>query len=146
MVSSDRALGLVVLCIAGGVFAAGFGIDIPPGSEDSLSPRFFPQLLAIVLGGLGLALLAKGGGLSLHSVWAKLGSSRSLALLGLTALYTLTFGVMDFRLGTLLFVGGGMWIMGARGRLELTLVPAAVACLVYLLFRYGFLVLLPVWS
>ena len=146
MQHSNRLLGLIALLMGVGVFVAGFGIDVPPGGEDSLSPRFFPQLLGVVLTLLGGALCVQGGGESLQAVWTRLASLRSAGLLGLTALYTLGFGLMDFRLATCVFMAGGMWVMGTRNRVELVVIPLAVALLVYALFRYGFLVLLPVWG
>lgn len=145
MQSSNRLLGLVALFMGAAVFAAGFGIDVPPGSE-ALSPRFFPQLLALVLAGLGVGLFVQGGGEALGSVWGRLISPRSAGLLVLVALYTLTFGLVDFRLATFVFVGCGMWVMGSRNKVELAVTPLAVAVLVYALFRYGFMVLLPVWG
>lgn len=146
MTTSNRLLGLLALGIGIAVFTAGFGIDVPPGTEDSLSPRFFPQTLALALSGLGIALMLQGGGDALEIVWGKLRSLRSACLLGLVALYTLSFGFMDFRLGTLLFMGCGMWAMGERKKWQLAVTPVAVSLLVYALFRYGFLVLLPTWG
>lgn len=145
MQSSNRLLGLVALFMGAVVFVAGFGIDVPSGSE-ALSPRFFPQLLALVLAGLGGGLWLQGGGEPVGAIWKRLISPRSAGLLVLVALYTLGFGMLDFRLATFLFVGGGMWLMGSRNKLELCVTPLVVAVLVYALFRYGFMVLLPVWG
>ncbi len=146
MQTTNRLLGLITLCLGVALFMATFGIEEPPGTEESLSPRFFPQLLSIVLTILGAALSLQSGGESLQSAWKTLSSGRSVALVLLVALYTLGFGYMDFRLGTWLFVFAGMWVMGSRNKLELLIAPFAVSLLVYALFRYGFMILLPVWG
>jgi hypothetical protein len=39
-----------------------------------------------------------------------------------------------------------MLVLGSRRWLELAVLPPAVAFATYLLFRYGFTVLLPVWT
>lgn len=144
--NSDRLLGLVALALGLGVLVTGFDIVTPPGTEDSLSPRFFPLLLACVLTLLGAILTIKGGGISLTVVRARVFSRTSFALLGLTAVYTLTFGFIDYRLGALLFMGCGMWLLGARKKWELVVIPVAVAVIMYVVFRFGFFVLLPTWG
>lgn len=144
--NSDRLLGLVTLALGIGVLAAGVGIVTPPGTEDSLSPRFFPLLLACVLVLLGGALIFKGGGIPLSTVRGRVLSRTSLVLTGLTLAYTLSFGFIDYRVGALLFMGIGMWLLGSRSKWELMSIPVIVAVLMFVLFRYGFLVLLPTWG
>ena len=144
MASGDRLLGLLSLLIGLGVVGAAMGIDVPGGTE-SLSPRFFPLLLAGALLVLGIVLLVRGGGVPLRKAGAALASRRSLAMAFLTGLYTLSFGFTDFRVGTALFMGCVMWVMGSRRPLELCLVPLGSSLLLYAVFRYGFLVLLPTW-
>ena len=39
-----------------------------------------------------------------------------------------------------------MWLFGSRRWLELVLVPLAVSAATFVLFRYGFTVLLPTWG
>lgn len=144
--NSDRMLGLLTFALGAGVLVAGFGIVAPPGTEDSLSPRFFPLLLAFALMLLGGALAIRGGGVSLRIVRARVFSRTSLVLLGFTLAYTLSFGLVDYRVGAFLFMSGGMWLLGSRARWELAVIPVVVAVLMYGLFRYGFLVLLPIWG
>lgn len=144
--NSDRLLGLVTLALGTGVLVAGSGIVIPPGTEDSLSPRFFPLLLACVLLLLGGMLTFKGGGVPLSVVRARACSFTSVALAGLTLAYTLSFGFIDYRIGAFLFMSTGMWLLGSRRKWELAIIPVGVAILMYVLFRYGFLVLLPIWG
>lgn len=143
---SDRLLGLVTLALGTGVFVAGLDIIIPPGTEDSLSPRFFPLLLSCVLILLGALLTFTGGGVPLSTVRERVFSRTSLSLLCLTAVYTLSFGYMDYRIGTLLFMGIGMGLLGTCKKWELVVIPVVVTAVMYAVFRYGFLVLLPTWG
>lgn len=144
MAASDRMLGGVALAVGAGVIAAVMDIDVPGGPE-ALSPRFFPLLLACMLLLFGGALLIRGGGKPLARVATQLCTPRSLCFVGLTALYTLTFGVMDFRVGTAVFMGCAMRVMGSRRLGELCAVPILASLLLYAVFRHGFHVLLPTW-
>ena len=60
-------------------------------------------------------------------------------------IYCLTFRYVDFRISTALFVFAVMWVLGARRPLELILTPVLVSASVFILFRFAFNVLLPVW-
>ncbi len=53
----DRILGIVLLLVAIGYGAQTFGFRVGGFSSDSLGPRAYPQLLAVLLGFLSLILI-----------------------------------------------------------------------------------------
>ncbi len=142
---ADQLAGIVT-CVAGvaGIIATA-NVDVIAG-QNTLSARFFPYLLTIgvTIGGLALALRPE------DTAWSeaagRLLDSRALAFAGLFVLYALTFRYVDFRLGTLAFVAGAMWVMGERRATRLILTPVAVSIVAYLLFRHAFTVMLPTWN
>ena len=142
--TADGILGLAV-------FAAGLGLaflssDIPtnPGVH-TLSAKFFPQLLALLLVLCGLALLVAPRRKLVGEAASAMLESRRVCLAVLVAAYFLSFRVVDFRVGTFAFALAAMWLLGARRWWELAAVAVAVSLGTYVLFRYGFTVLLPVW-
>lgn len=142
MNSADRILG-------GITFLAGVAVWLLCGNiagiveEHALPPSFFPRLLAAVLAALGLLLLARGGGRPLAQVWQAVGNRENLFLVGVTLVYCLAFGSVDYRLSTPLYILAAMWALGARKPLELVLLPLGGTAVLYGVFRYGFQVLLP---
>jgi putative tricarboxylic transport membrane protein len=142
---ADRLAGL--LSIFGGL-ALGVGswfIDINP-NQLTLSARFFPGLLAGLLVVLGVLLALAPGPRPLGEVWAGIADRRAVLFAAALLIYFLTFRHVDFRLGTWLFMLVAMWLLGARRVWELLVIPTATALLVYVTFRYGFIVLLPTWT
>ena len=154
MLAADTLLGL--LSVAGGLLVTLAGLRIAgPSGEPGLPPGAFPILLGLLLVILGACLAWRGqrgagssapGGRTARQVRESVASPRSLALCGLVLGYFLTFRMLDFRLGSWLFVLAAMWTLGARKTGELLLLPVAVSGSLYLLFRYGFTVLLPTWG
>ena len=59
--------------------------------------------------------------------------------------YFMTFAFVDFRVGAWAMMLVGMVILGARNRRQLLFVPIGVSAATYLMFRYGFKILLPIW-
>ncbi|MCP5373478.1 MAG: tripartite tricarboxylate transporter TctB family protein [Hyphomicrobiales bacterium] len=141
---ADRLAGIATAAAGLALAAATARVDILD-SQPTLSARFFPYLLAAVLLAGGLALALRPGAAALGAVVGRLLDRRGLAFAALFLAYALTFRIMDFRLGTFAFMAAAMWVLGSRRPLELLVLPAATAAGVYVLFRYGFTVLLPVW-
>jgi len=144
-VRADRAAGLFVALAGLALAALSASIDVLAG-QPTLSARFFPALLSGVMIAGGLALALRPGETRLAAVLDALTARRGLAFAALFLVYALTFRHLDFRLGTWLFLLAAMWLLGARSRLELALVPAATALGTWVLFRHGFTVLLPTWT
>jgi putative tricarboxylic transport membrane protein len=143
--TADRLAGIVTAAAGLGLAVVTAQIDIL-ASQPTLSARFFPYVLAIILAVGGLALAFRPGNAALGEVVGRLLAGRGVAFAAVFLVYALAFRFMDFRLGTWAFVIAAMWILGARKWIELLVVPATVSAATYLLFRYGFTVLLPVWT
>jgi putative tricarboxylic transport membrane protein len=142
---ADGVLGLAALGAA--LLLAVLSADIPVNlGVQTLSARFFPRLLALVLAGSGLVLLLAPGPRAAAAVARELLVHRRLLFGAAVAIYFLTFRYVDFRLGTFVFMAAAMWLFGGRRWLELIIVPLAVSGGAFVLFRYGFTVLLPTWG
>jgi putative tricarboxylic transport membrane protein len=142
---ADTVLGAATAA-AGVVLAVlSLGID-STATQSTLSARFLPLVLAAALVGLGVLLALRPGEQRLAEVVDLLLVRRALWLAAAVAVYFTTFRDVDFRLGTWAFMLCAMWVLGARRRAELIVVPPAVALAVYVTFRYGFDVLLPTWT
>ncbi len=142
MNDSNRLLGGITLGAGIVIFLLCRGIDTLPDTR-TLSPDFFPQLLAVALSLLGIGLLIQGKGRPLPPVAAKVFQSRNLAVVGLTLLYTCAFGYGDYRLNTVMYIALVMGVLGCRSRTLFLTVPVLATAVMYGIFRYGFLVLLP---
>ena len=142
---ADRAVGLAVAAAGLGLGWAASGVETL-AQPTTLSARFFPMVLAVVLLLSGLGIAARPGERGLIEVLAPIFSPRVLTFGGAFLLYALTFRYVDFRLGTALFMGVALWSLGSRRPLELIGLPILVSLGVWAVFRYGFTVLLPVWS
>ncbi|TNE35550.1 MAG: tripartite tricarboxylate transporter TctB family protein [Alphaproteobacteria bacterium] len=141
---ADRIAGGLTLIAGLALAAATSQIDILE-NEPTLSARFFPYVLALILTFSGIVLMLKPGKAELAGVLNKLMEMRGIAFAVLFLLYALTFRFVDFRFGTWLFLLSTMWILGARKWWELLILPMLFSGTLYLLFRYGFIVLLPTW-
>jgi putative tricarboxylic transport membrane protein len=142
---ADGVLGLAALAAALALALLSAGIPVNLGVQ-TLSARFFPRLLALVLALAGAVLLAAPGPRAAAEAARALLERRRLLFAAALAAYFLSFRYVDFRAGTLAFMAGAMWLFGARRPLELVLVSLAVSLGAYVLFRYGFTVLLPTWG
>lgn len=142
---TDGVLGLVAIAAAVLLAAASTGIPVNFGVQ-TLSAQFFPQILALVLAASGLVLVvAPGPGDAAHAARLLLEQRRLLFAVAL-AVYFLAFRYIDFRVGTFAFMAATMWLFGSRKWIELIGVPLAVSAGTFVLFRYGFTVLLPTWG
>ena len=142
---ADRFIGIVVVVAGFTVALAAAGIDVLP-SQPTLSARFFPYLLAGALIVAGAAIAWHPGDKALSEAMGALFASRGVLIAILFAVYATTFRYVDFRLGTWVFMLLAMIVLGSRRPSELVVLPIAVSGLVYTTFRYGFTVLLPVWT
>ena len=142
---ADRAVGLAVAAAGLALGWAASGVETL-AQQTTLSARFFPTMLAVVLLAAGLGIAARPGEQRLIDAVAPILSPRVLAFGGAFLLYALTFRHVDFRLGTALFMGVALWSLGSRRPVELIGLPIAVALGVWAAFRHGFTVLLPVWG
>lgn len=142
--SGDRCGGAGLAALGAGLLWWAAGIDQGPGLV-GLSPRTLPIGLGLVVLSVGLALAVRGGGAPLEEIAQRL-SARVAAFAGLLLAYFLLFPSLDFRLGAWAFMLAAMALLGARRPLELLVVPPAVALGIYLVFRHGFGVFLPVWG
>lgn len=142
---ADGLLGLAVF--AAGVVLAVLSTGIPVNlGVQTLSARFFPQLLALLLLVSGLALVIAPGPRPASAAARLLLERRRLLLAAAVAAYFLAFRYVDFRVGTFVFMAVSMWLLGSRRWIELIGVPLAVSAGAFVLFRYGFTVLLPTWG
>jgi putative tricarboxylic transport membrane protein len=141
---ADRLAGIATLAAGAGLAIASLAIKTSPAQAD-LSARFMPLLLSIALIVLGSALAVQGGTRALSQAMRQMLASRALVLSGLLLVYFLTFRYVDFRLSTWLFMLAAIVALGGRRPVELIVVPVVVSLSVYVVFRHGFSVLLPVW-
>ncbi len=141
---SDQVLGIFIIIFSVVLVIMGACIDINP-NQQTLSARFFPLLLAAILFLLGLILILKAEATPFTQSISAILNLRSFSVSVLLLSYYLSFRHIDFRVGSWFFMLASMWVLGSRNTLELLIVPLLTSLLVFLLFRYGFNVLLPVW-
>jgi putative tricarboxylic transport membrane protein len=138
----DILSGLFILVLGAIAFILGQAIEIHP--TPSLSARFFPMLC-------GAGLVAMGGGIIYQGIRGApaplpfLFDARVGATIAAFLIYFMTFAIVDFRVGAWAMMLVGMVILGARNRMQLLFVPIGVSAATYLMFRYGFKILLPTW-
>ena len=142
MGTSNRLLGGIV-CVSGiFVWVASSGIQVPLDSH-TLSPQFFPKLLSVALALLGACLFLLGGGLPLRQVIDKIRHPRNCLLVASTLLFTVAFGYVDYRLICPIYIAAALWILGRRNVKDIIVISSLSTAILYALFRYGFMVLLP---
>lgn len=142
MQTTNRLLGGITVAAGAAVWLAAGGIQVPPDTH-TLSPQFFPKLLAAALVLLGALLFLSGGGAPLASVAEKIRQPRNCLLVAATLLFTLAFGHVDYRLICPVYLAVGLWILGRRSVKDIAVISLSSTAILYLLFRYGFMVLLP---
>lgn len=142
MPTSNRLLGCITLVVGVAVWLAAGSIQMPPDSH-TLSPQFFPKLLAAALVLLGAALAARGDGQSFEAVCSKMRHPRNICLAACTLAFTVAFGHIDYRLLCPVYIAAVLWILGRRKPKDIILISLSATTILYLLFRYGFMVLLP---
>ena len=149
MFTSNRLLGGIACILGIVVWSAAGGIQIPAEGH-TLSPQFFPRILAGTLALLGAVLFIIGRGLPFDAVYAQIRRPRSLPLAASTLLFTIAFGHIDYRLAVPAYIAATLWILGKRKAVDILIISVSATAILYLVFRYGFMVLLPetewVWN
>lgn len=142
--NADAILGVVIVLF--GIACWLYSRQIPlAGDAGTLSARFVPELMAISFVLLGAVLAIRKSTRDVAIVARLLGERQRLLMAAAVAIYFLSFRIVDYRVGTFLFMAVAMWLMGSRRWIEIV-VALAVSIGTYLVFRYGFTVLLPTWS
>jgi hypothetical protein len=134
--------GIMFLCFAAvGILAAR---NYSTGVSGKMGPGYFPTLLAILLGALGLMLIAQ----SLVRGDEKLGRVKFKPLL-LLVVSVVAFGVAIEPLGLVISLTITIAISAIAGRdagfLEITALAAALAALSVGIFHYVLMLPLPIW-
>lgn len=142
MNTSNRLLGGFTFAAGAAVWLAAGGIQTPPDTH-TLSAQFFPKLLAVALALFGGLLFIQGGGLPLGAVFEKIRSRRNWGLAACTLLFTAAFGHVDYRLICPAYLAVTLWILGRRRVRDIAIISLTSTAVLYLLFRYGFMVMLP---
>lgn len=140
----DRCGGAGLVALGAVLLWWALGVDQGPGLV-GLSPRTLPIGLSLIVVGVGAVLSIRGGGLPLGEIGRRF-SPGVAAFAGLLTAYFLSFPSLDFRLGAWIFMLTAMVLLGARRPLELLAVPPIAALGIYMVFRHGFGVFLPVWG
>lgn len=142
---TDVVVGIGTILLAAWLLS--IGMDVSTGFDPGgLTARFFPILLPAILVLLGLILLLRPGPRTIDEFLPRQAVARVVSFAGLFLIYALSFRHMDFRVGTLVFVLLAMLVLGERRFVYLATVPIAVSLLAFGIFRYGFGVLLPIWT
>lgn len=105
----DRVSGVALLLLALGVIWE--AQKLPLGTFHTPGPGFMPTFLAVVLGGLGIIILASGG---TSAAFRSLGwgeGKHALAILGACAFAALAFERIGYRLTMLLVLLVLLWVV-----------------------------------
>ena len=138
----DRILGIILLLVAIGYGAQTFGFRVGGFTSDSLGPRAYPQLLAVLLGLFSLPLIFKPS--SFRPAWPA--SSTWLALGGMVVglvLYAYLIVPVGFILSTTLIIALMALLFNAPP-LRSLLASFAVSLGLYSLFVFALGISLPV--
>lgn len=116
--------------------------------EPGIPPGVFPTALGLLLMLLGLLLIVRAQRHvreepSLGEVWRQMRRGHGLQLSCLVLVYFAAFQYVPFLLGSSIFMLLSMLVLGAKIRVQLFIIPIVASTALFLLFRYGFSVLLP---
>lgn len=140
----DIVSGGVLAVLAVVLWVVSQGIEVNLG-QTTFTARFFPQLMALILGGCGIGIAAKGLFAARQSL-PEVFSWRVCGLGVLLLVYFLGFEHIDFRVGSWAVMLSCMYLLGARRPLELVIIPICLSVAVYAVFRYAFVIILPTWN
>ena len=76
-------------------------------------------------------------------MFAEVKQPRSFFLALCTLSFTLAFGHVDYRLICPVYIAAVLWILGRRRPKDIVMISVLSTAVLYALFRYGFMVLLP---
>jgi len=144
VIRADHILGGLSLVAGVLLFLTSSSITVSP-FESTLSARFFPKVLGGCFFLLGICLLLRPRAMFIGEALGPLLSLRFIGFVVVTAASFLAFPYVDFRLSTAIFLFIGMLQMGSRQPIELCAVSIGGALGVWLIFRFGFSVILPTW-
>lgn len=124
-------------------------ISLGGGSSVGLSPQFFPNLLAAVIGLLGILLTVRGRGRE-ESLSAGEGFTLKVAqwvrvakILATLFVYLLVLPYLGFLIATPLCLVVLMLQLGSRRWFLMVTIASATTAVIHVTFRYGLQVLLP---
>jgi hypothetical protein len=133
LVGSVAALvvGILVLVLSQGI--------TEPDIATGLSPRWWPQILGVIICALSIGVAVKSLVVGDHTdedvlPSTRLGVVRVVAVVGTTFAYGVLWYFLDFRIATLVLVAALAFIIGGRGWRALLLFPALVTAALYVLF------------
>jgi len=149
----DIAIGLISLGLGLGVYYLTFGFQVgaSSGLASGMDASLYPRLIASILIGLGLILLAKTifGARALQSESADISPSSGQTGSGLLKLFPLGIGftiaipLLGYFISTSIFVVAMLFVSGERRLLLIVVTTILIVTSFYLLFRYGFNIVLP---
>lgn len=140
----DVLAGAVTLAVGVAIGVASIFIDINP-NQTTLTARFIPLLIACILTFCGGGIIINGLR-SAAQPMPFLFSGKLLIVAAFLLTFFLTFAFVDFRFSSWLLMLSTMYVLGNRNWRQLLWVPVAVSSVIYLIFRYLFEVILPVWT
>ncbi len=109
-------------------------------------PSFFPWAITAVLGALSVTLLVQGVlGLKRGDGVSARPRDAGMPVLALAsfAIYLLVLPYLGFVAASVIFFATAMWLYGSRNPLVIAAGAIAGPLLLFLLFRYGFNIILP---
>ena len=130
--------------IAAGAVMTYLSWQIETVPYEVLTARFFPVMASIGLALCGVGLMIKGV-VAARKTLPNFSDRRVVGLIVVFLLYFFTFTIVDFRLSTWALMLASMYLLGARSRNQLVVTPIAVSLITFVIFRYGFEILLPQW-
>ena len=147
MLAAKSGLGIVTILIGCAVSCLSATIEAIP-DDAGIPPGGFPMVLGIILIALGALLIWKSqkniaDEVSLSRAWKRVKSGHGLPLSLLVLIYFAAFQHVPFLLSSTVFMSLSMLVLGGKLRAKLFLFAFTASATLFLLFRYGFSVILP---
>lgn len=147
MLAAKSGLGIATVFTGCVVSYLSAGMEALP-DEAGIPPGGFPLALGLILIALGALLVWRAqkhasDEVSLGRVWKRIRSGHGLPLSLLILVYFTAFQHVPFLLGSTLFMALTMLVLGGKPGARLFLFAFLVSAILFLLFRYGFSVILP---
>ena len=142
---ADRFMGGVLLLFAMATLWFASELRILPSSSTIATTRSLPLAVGVIIALGALFLILRPSPRLLAETLAPVLRPQAVAFVALLFVYALTFRYVDFRFGVWLFMLASMALLGERRPWMLAIMPIACAAVIFLIFRYGFIVLVPTW-